>query len=155
MENREEKKIQSALQAALKRPRGAENSLPGITIFNNAIQKQRRKFGPRVAFACVGPVICLPRLRFEGPGLSPQSALVLCGTTNLQRFGGGGRWSEGTAFRRRIFLDLDFLARFGVCVGFLFLFGFRFAIHECIFLCSFPKSALCAVIAPFFFQVYC
>ena len=48
-----------------------------------------------------------------------------------------------------------FLARFGVCVGFLLLFGFRFAIHECIFLCSFPKSALYAVIAPFFFQVYC
>ena len=49
---------------------------------------------------------------FEGPGLSLHFALVLCGTTNLHRFGGGGGWSAGTAFRRRIFLVLGFLRWF-------------------------------------------
>ena len=96
-------------------------------------------------------MICLPRLRFEGPGLSPQSALVLCGTTNLQRFGGGGGWSAGTAFRRRIFFDLDFLARFGVCVGFFLLFGFRFT--SAFFCAVSPNQPFMRLLHPSFFPL--
>jgi hypothetical protein len=59
-------------------------------------------------------------------------------------FGGGGGWSEGTAFRRCIFSVLGFLARFGVRVAFLALVWIWVRDSPVHFLMQFPPiTPLC------------